>query len=240
MQKNIFLFICSLFLLCPLVNAQSVPSPYTVVKDKVVISQFHTLEQPSTPEGIFVNALLWAIDHREFADLGEEEKEKMAFAVDYDKRQFTVELMQKGDSSGACYNSLFSVKVADNIITILASDISCETQVAPIKLIRRMPFEKLQPEKKEKHKENLDEFAALYEAYAKQMLEYIVSTKSPVITHWTEIKAKEVVKGMTAAECLLSMGKPASVQKSGGKEEWMYDSYTYLFFENGKLASFIK
>lgn len=65
MQKNIFLFICSLFLLCPLVNAQSVPSPYTVVKDKVVISQFHTLEQPSTSEGIFVNALLWAIDHRE-------------------------------------------------------------------------------------------------------------------------------------------------------------------------------
>ena len=28
--------------------------------------------------------------------------------------------------------------------------------------------------------------------------------------------------------------------ESGGKEEWMYDSYTYLFFENGKLASFIK
>ena len=130
--------------------------------------------------------------------------------------------------------------MADNIITILASDISCETQVAPIKLVRRLPFEKLQPEKKEKHKENLNEFAALYETYSKQMLEYIASTNPPVVTHWTEIKNKEVVKGMTAAECLLSMGKPASVQKSDGKEEWMYDAYTYLFFENGLLTSFIK
>lgn len=240
MQKNIFLFICGLFLLCPLMNAQSVPSPYTIVKGKVVISQFHTLEQPSTPEGIFVNALLWAIEHREFADLNEEEKEKMAFAVDYDKRQFTVELMQKGASSGMRYNSLFSVNVADNIITILVSDISCEAQIGPIKLTRQMPFEKLQPEKKEKHKENMGEFADLCETYMKGMLGYVKTSKPPVITHWMEIKDKKVVKGMTEYESLFAKGVPASITEAGGKIRWMYDSSTYLFFEKGKVVSIIE
>jgi len=53
-------------------------------------------------------------------------------------------------------------------------------------------------------------------------------------------KNKEVVKGMSKQECLLAFGKPASVQKQGNKEEWMYDSYTYVFFENEIVTSLIK
>ena len=56
----------------------------------------------------------------------------------------------------------------------------------------------------------------------------------------SEIKNREVVKGMNKQECLLAFGKPASVQKQGNKEEWMYDSYTYVFFENETVASLIK
>ena len=72
------------------------------------------------------------------------------------------------------------------------------------------------------------------------MLEAINTNSAPTITHWTEIKNKEVVKGMSKQECLLAFGKPVSVQKQGNKEEWMYDSYTYVFFENDIVTSLIK
>lgn len=109
-----------------------------------------------------------------------------------------------------------------------------------IKLVKRLPFEKLNPEKKPKHKDYLTDFAKLHEGHVTQMLEFVVANQLPPITHWREIKENNVVKGMNATECIFSLGKPASVQKQGEKEEWMYDAYTYVFFENGLVASVIK
>lgn len=211
--------------------------PYTRIKDKIVISQFHTLDKPETTEGIFLNALLWTIENR---NAGEWKEEIPTIETDYDKKQFAVETILTNPKTASQYHCTFSVKVSDNIITVLVSDITYEAETTVIKLVKRLPFEKLQPEKKPKHKEYLDEFAALYQAYSKQMIEAITSNHPPIIGHWTEIKEGTVVKGMTEDECMLAMGKPASIQKQGNKTEWMYDAYTYLFFENGTLTSFIK
>lgn len=209
---------------------------YAQVKGKMVISQFHTVDKPHTPEGIFLNALLWVIENREEP----EEEKRLLIKTDYDKKQFEVQMVQTNPETASRYRYLLSVKVADNIITMLVSNITCETEAAVIKLVKRLPFEKLQPDKKPKHREYLDEFAALCKASSAQMLKAIAGNEPPVVTHWAEIKEKSVAKGMSEAECTLAMGKPASVQKQGAKTEWMYDAYTYLFFENGILTSFIK
>jgi len=221
----------------PLKAQDNAYPPYTKMKDKTVISQFHTLDKPETTEGIFLNALLWMIQNRNTVE-GKEEIPPIE--ADYDKKQFTVETVLTNPKTTSQYHCIFSVKVSDNIITILTADITYEAETSIIKLVKRLPFEKLQPEKKPKHKEYLEEFAALDKAYSKQMIEAIISNEPPAISHWQEIKDKNVTKGMSEAECLLSLGKPVSVQKQGTKTEWMYDSYTYLFFENGILASFIK
>lgn len=224
------------FIFVPL-QAQNVPSPsYAKVEGKTVISQFYTLDKPHTAEDIFLNALLWTIENRE-----KTEEEKMpTIEINYDKKQFDVEIVQTISKTVSRYRYLLSVKVSDNIITMLVSNIAYEAEAAVIKLVKRLPFEKLQPEKKPKHKEYLDEFAAISKANFMQMLKAIADNESPVITHWTEVKEKNVTKGMTEAECVLALGKPASVQRQGTKAEWMYDAYTYLFFENGILNSFIK
>lgn len=212
-------------------------SPYKEVKGRIILSQFRTIDNPSTPEGIFLNALLWEINRTEFQKEGEEET---VLKKEWEKRQFEKRMAWRNPQSSSCYRFLLSVKVTDNILSVTVSDITYETETSVIKLVKRLPFEKLQPEKKPKHKEYLDEFAALYQAYSKQMIEAVTSNHPPIIGHWTEIKEGTVVKGMTEDECMLAMGKPASIQKQGNKTEWMYDAYTYLFFENGTLTSFIK
>ena len=233
------IFVSCLFALCMQSYAQSnIPSPYSEVKENIVISEFHTLDKPDSAEGIFLNALLWMIENRELENT--EEEDKSTFEIDYDKKQYLLEFTQTNFQSASRYRCLFSVKATDNIITILASNITYEAETNVIKLMKRLAFEKLQPEKKPKHKKYLNEFAKLHKETVKQMLEAITTNPAPTITHWTEIKNKEVVKGMSKQECLLAFGKPASVQKQGNKEEWMYDSYTYVFFENEIVTSLIK
>lgn len=49
------------------------------------------------------------------------------------------------------------------------------------------------------------------------MLEAITTNSAPTIIHWTEIKNKEVEKGMSKQKCLLAFGKPVSVQNKETK-----------------------
>lgn len=235
-----FIYCLALCTVCIQLHAQGdISSPYSEIKGNIVISEFHTLDKPSSTEGIFLNALLWAIENREAKNTATEE-DTGTFDIDYDKKQYILEFVQADSQSASRYRCSFSVKVTDNIITILASNITYEAETGVIKLVKRLAFEKLQPAKKPKHKEYLNEFATLHKGTVKRMLEAITANPTPTITHWTEIKNNEVVKGMNKSECLLAFGKPASVQKQGDKEEWMYDSYTYVFFENGIITSLIK
>ena len=212
-------------------NAQ-VQAPYSIVNNKVVISQFQSIEEKTT-ENIFLNALLWTIQSAP-------QLEEKILETDYEKKQFGVAWMLNNPKKACRYRCVVSVKVAENIITILTSDISQEAETAVIKLVKRLPFEKLNPEKKPKHKDYLTDFTNLYEKQVSLLLEFVTANQLPPITHWREIKENNVVKGMNSTECILSLGKPASIQKQGNKEEWMYDAYTYVFFENGIVSSVIK
>ena len=224
-----FLFIITFT--CLQTKAQ-VQAPYSIVDDKVVIPQFQSVEG-TTSDNLFLNALLWTIQSAP-------QPEEKVLEVDYDKKQFGVAWMLDNPKTACRYRCVVSVKVADNIITMLASDISQEAETAVIKLVKRLPFEKLNPEKKPKHKDYLTDFSNLYEKQVSQLMEFVTTNQLPPITHWREIKENDVVKGMNPIECILSLGKPASVQKQGSREEWMYDAYTYVFFDDGFVSSVIK
>lgn len=232
----------TLFISCLLVFALSMQAqkknPYSEVKGKRVISEFHSLDKPQSSQAIFLNALLWVINKQE---LPQQEGEPIPVReVDYDNQQLTAEFAVVSPKSESCYRYLFTVKVSDNIITLLASDITQEAAISVIKLTKKLNFNKLQPEKKPKHQEYLNEFASLYNDFTQEALQAVTNNTPPVVAHWNEIKDKEVVKGMNEAECLMAWGKPLSIQKNGNKTEWMYDSYTYAFFENGIVATIIK
>lgn len=55
---------------------------------------------------------------------------------------------------------------------------------------------------------------------------------------WHKIQQGTVAVGMTEEECILSWGKPKSVNRSSnGSDQWVY-SRQYLYFDNGKLTAF--
>lgn len=59
---------------------------------------------------------------------------------------------------------------------------------------------------------------------------------------WQAITEGRLLKGMSKAECRLSIGIPAESKKiatySGLKEQWLYNTGTYLFFSDGVLEEF--
>lgn len=59
---------------------------------------------------------------------------------------------------------------------------------------------------------------------------------------WQAITENRLLLGMTKNECRLSIGVPAEVNKiptyNGVKEQWLYNSGAYLFFNDGVLEEF--
>lgn len=211
-------------------------APYSVVDGKVALSYFQSLDNPKTAEGIFLNALYYIKDGQK----RDEEGNLPATSVDYDTYQFTTELAINSSQTNSVYRYVLSVKVAENIITLLLTDITCESEVAVVKLTKRLAFEKLQPEKKSKHKEYSEDFAKLAQQSVDKLLEFVSEQTPPTVTHYKEIKSGQVAKGMTEAECLFAMGKPVSVNTNGSKTQWIYGAFTHVFFEEGVVATFIR
>lgn len=59
---------------------------------------------------------------------------------------------------------------------------------------------------------------------------------------WNAITRGKVITGMTKEECRLALGLPSEVVKiptySGLKEQWIYNTGTYLLFSDGLLSAF--
>ena len=222
---------------CATVQAQTaLPSPYSSVDGGVVVSNFYTMSTPSKSQDIYINALLWATDNV----VANEDTAPGPVECDIDAKQLAIECMLQSKKFDVIYVFTLSIKVADNILTTLAADIGYESEVAVVKLTKRASFDKFQPDKKEKHKEYMNDFAALYAKLLTNLTEYVASHTPPTSTHWAQIRQNDVVKGMTEDECLLSLGRPVRTQEQGTKIQWIYDSYTYLFFEGGKVVSLIR
>lgn len=77
----------------------------------------------------------------------------------------------------------------------------------------------------------------------------IFSFKNPRLKHktisdevWNEVTRGKVKKGMTKEECRLSLGLPNDVRQmptyGGLKEQWLYNTGVYLYFEDGLLTDF--
>ena len=230
------LALCSAFTSNAVAYGQGkLPTPYTVVGGRVAISQFHTLEQPATAEGIFLNALVYFLNAQE----RDEEGKLPTITTDYDKHQIALEQTLNNQRTSSTYTYSLQVLVSDNIITVQALDIALVSQVSVVKLTKRLAFEKLNLDKKPQHREYLTEFATLFQTSIKELLEYIATNDPPVVTHYKEIKSQQVVKGMTKSEVLLAFGKPISVDEADGKLHWIYDSYVHVFFDDEVVVTVI-
>lgn len=221
------------------IEAQTLPSPYSVEKGKVIIAQADKVISDAPIDQLYLKTLLWFIERQVISE--ETQLPLVEIKRDYANHRIEVEVQFPNKQSQLIYKCLISIKLAENSISTIASKITAESTVNVINLIKRTSFDKLQPEKKPKHKEYLDEFSALYQEYTKQMMNYIYSQPMPVVNHMEEMLSGRLTKGMTEVECTLTMmRKPKSAQQQGKTLKLMFDSSTYVFIENGVVTNIIR
>ena len=199
-----------------------------------VVNGFLPLNNMSD-ETIFANTLLWTINNvcpelREgISDLNVTSK---SFQCDW------VLGPADGSSQKNTYYCKARFQVMDGKLTYYLSNILIESSVLIVK--RQTPMEKLNPEKKESHKEIIDDFVMSESSALNKLFDFVSTNKVSAVTHWNDIAIGRAVKGMTEDECLMAFGKPRSVQEINGDVQWVYSGSFYLFFRDGKVETVIR
>lgn len=205
----------------------------SIVDKKLVFTGFEMLRGLSD-ETIFVNALVWAINNSS--------KLKDDFIkIDYQKMSFECNKIYQSTNQKepTTFRMNYSVRVSDNMLTFLVSDILAENP-GPLSLVKKQYFDKLNVEKKPKHAQLLNEFTTINSGVLNSMFKFIKTNRLPTITHWNEISQNIVVNGMNQIEALLSYGKPIDSKKTDNREQWMFGNSIYLFFTDGLVTSVLR
>ena len=71
------------------------------------------------------------------------------------------------------------------------------------------------------------------------MADFIKTSSIPQISHWKEIKAGDVVKGMNESEVKLVFGRPYNERKTGKRIKWMYEDNSVVVFTDGIVSTVI-
>lgn len=199
-----------------------------------VVSGFIPLNNMSD-ETIFANTLLWTIKNvcpelREgIHDLNVKEK---SFYCDWTLNS-SADFNQKN-----IYYCKARFQVKEGKLIYFLSNILIESSVLMMK--RQTPMENLKPEKKEAHKEIMNDFVKSESQALNKLFDFIITNKVSTITHWSDIAISRPVKGMTEDECLMAFGKPRSIQENNGEVQWMYSGSFYLFFRNGVVETILR
>ncbi len=201
----------------------------------IVCTGFETIPGVSEEE-MFLQTLLWAIDKCPKYKEGITE-------VNFKKKSFVMESHLPSphrSQNPAFYHFLSDFKFVADKLSYTFFRIECEYP-GMLNMPTTLAFERMRPDKKPKHKSYMEEYSQQAAGYIGELIEYIQTNTHQPVTHWTEIHAGKAVKGMNETECLLACGKPLDRMKSeSGEDRWRYDSYTYLFFKDGILASVIE
>lgn len=184
---------------------------------------------------IYANALLWTIEN-----VCPRLKEGIT-EMNVTAKSFTCNLVltsPEGSGQNGTYYCRAIFRVAEGKLTYYFSNITVE---APILVIKKItPIEKLNPDKKETHRQTMDDFVVSESRLLNKMFDFVATNSLTTITHWQEIGIGKPVKGMTEDECRLAFGKPQTVMETNGEVQWMYNSSFYLFFKDGRVQTIIK
>lgn len=207
---------------------------YPVESDgkKYVVSGFVSIAGQSD-ENIFANAMLWCVENvcpqlRDGID-----------DVDVAKKKFSCDMVL-GSAPGSGLENIYyctaRFSVAAGRLVYYISDIRIESKSVVFKKVT--PMERLNPDKKESHKETIDDFTESESATLNAIFDF-VQTNQPQVTHWNEIGIRRPVEGMTFDECRITFGKPKTTYESGGETQWMYSTSFILFFRDGKVCTIL-
>lgn len=186
-------------------------------------------------EAVFANTLLWTINN-----VCPELREGI-HELNVSAKSFHCDWVLHSNAASNQKNVYYCkarFQVKEGKLIYYLSNILIESSVLMMK--RQTPMEKLKPEKKESHKEIMDDFVLSESQALNKLFDFVTTNKVSTVTHWNDIAISRPVKGMTEDECLMAFGKPRSIQENNGEVQWMYSGSFYLFFRNGQVETIIR
>lgn len=198
----------------------------TIVDKKRIVTGIEEFSLPS--QTIFGNALLWAINE------GPQGKEEIV-DIDYGKERLAMvyNLRRDGEDNPA-YTCRLQIQVTENQLVFTIKDVKMHGGLMGM----FSNFDKLNPEKKTKHADIIREFERLNDQKLYNLFSFIREHQLQV-PNWDNVRSGSLQRGMTEDEVLLIYGKPGSIQSDGATTQYMFSSFVRVFFENGKVKSFV-
>lgn len=197
----------------------------TVAEKKRIVSGAISYEK--SDDEAFANVCLWAFNE------GPGKKEEI-LECDFVKRRLTMVYNLKRDNGDIAYVCRLSLNVIDGNIMFLVNDIKMQGGIMGI----FQNFDKLNPEKKPKHQDIINEFQSLNNKKIQQLIDFVSGNK-PVITKWEKVCTGQLERGMSSDEVKLIYGKPVTIQESGKDTQYIFSTFVYVFLENGFVKSFV-
>lgn len=186
---------------------------------------------------IMANAMKWVIE-----DACEKERDAL-FDININKKTFSYNRVVQYLSAGAVKYTFFykvNIKIAEGKLVYTVYDIQYKGN-SIIPLTSTSSINRLNPEKKAKHKEIITALQEKASEELNKMFDAITENACKPITHWNDISIQRAVKGMNEDECTLAFGKPNSVyEDNNGRLQWSYGLNFVLIFKKDKLETIIR
>lgn len=196
----------------------------TIAEKKRIVSGIYSYNKAD--DIAFANALLWALNE------GPARKEEI-IDCDYVKRQFTMVYNLKKEDAVA-YTCRLNVRIANGQLMFLVSDIKMQGGL----MSAFLNFDKLNPEKKPKHQDIINEFQSLNNQKLQELFSF-VAEHSPNITNWKNVCLGKLERGMSSDEVRLIYGKPITIQGNETESQYIFSTFIYVFFDNDIVKSFV-
>lgn len=240
MKNKIVVFIYLLIALVVKANAQSYEDlrsvyPVTTSDGKRVINGF--IDFSSSDEDIYANSLKWSINN-----LCEKGRDHI-FDVKIEKKIFSFDTTLEEYENGKTKISFVfkgNIKVSNQKLVFSLYDI--QYKMGGITgFVSGTDFDKLNPDKKPKHKEIVNSFQTLASQMLNKLFDDIIQNNCKSVTHWKNIDFQRPEEGMNDDECLIAFGKPSNIfEDSKGQIQWSYGMNFILIFSNNILTTIIK
>lgn len=195
----------------------------TMMDKKRVVSGMQEIQKPD--DEIFANLMLWATEQ------GPGCKDEI-LDCDFVKRQMTMVYNLKDDEK-ILYTCRLNAKVSQGRLVFLVSDVKMQGLAGMFS-----NFDKLNPEKKSKHQDIINEFQRINNQNLNEMLTF-VNDHNPSITNWKNVCTGKIEAGMSSDEVRLIYGKPISIQENGANAQYFFSTFVYVFLEKGIVKSFV-
>ncbi len=188
-------------------------------------------------EQIFANTLKWSIN--EYC----QEKRDGLSDIQVNKKSFsyTANLTYVVEGKAKyIFHYKANLRVSEGKLVYTLYDVQYKAS-GVLSLSSNNHLDKLNPDKKPKHKEIITAFQEEASKKLNIMFDAVVANECGQITHWNDINIQRPVKGMNEDECYLALGKPSTnYEDNNNRIQWSYGLNLILIFKGGKLETIIR